>query len=133
MATLEVKNLQSNDSEEYPLNNMDDVADLAEKFPSMGRRLASCPDMESIVKAILMFLNSHGSIHAKLHGKVTESALKKVETTFEHEFDAWLQQRGENQKLFDTGWNSDPGNKRQPEKKSSWLKSLFSKVGYRED
>lgn len=133
MPVLEIKQLQSNDSKEYPLNNMDDVADIAEQYPSMGRQLAKCPDMDTIVKAMLSYLNSHGSIHAKIIGKVNESSLKKSEMDFPTRFDAWLAERGENHKLYDTGWNADPGNQRKQEKKQSWLKSLFSKVGFREN
>ncbi len=128
MATLEVKQLQSSTVTEYPLNNMDDVMDIADKYPSLGKRLAGCPDMDSIIKAILQYMNSHGSIHAKIHGKINETALTKSELHFEDRFDAWLAQRGENHKLYDTGWNADPGDQRKPEKKSDWLKSLIKKA-----
>lgn len=133
MPVLEIRQLQSNDSKEYPLNNMDDVADIADQYPSMGRKLANCPDMDTTVRAILQYLNSHGSIHARIIGKVNESSLKKSEVDFATRFDAWLAERGQNQRMYDTGWTADPGDKRKPDKKQSWLKSLFSKVGFREN
>lgn len=133
MATIDVKHIQTNDSTQYKLNDIDDVLDIAEQFPSLKRKLVGCQDMQSMVKAILKYFNSHSGMHAKLIGNVNDSKLYKSEMSFEDRFDAWLYERSKNERMYDTGWKSDPGDQRKPEKKKSWIKTLFNMVGHHEN
>lgn len=133
MATLEIKMLHSGDSKQYKLNDMDDVMEISDQFPSMGRFLVDKHNMHTITEAMLKYLNSHSSMHATLIGQVTDKSLKKSEIDFKDQFHAWLKERSVNPRLYDTGYSADPGDQRKPDKKQSWLKTLFNKVGIRED